>query len=88
MAHKYISHPSKSLCLLLILPPLSFSSGLDGGIKMRPSSAELEAFGPEFKKRWGHEFKDKPDKPVLGHAIVSMYVFPLLHTGSGGQIVD
>ncbi|EIM87865.1 alcohol oxidase-like protein [Stereum hirsutum FP-91666 SS1] len=49
-------------------------NGLDGGIKMRPSPAELEAFGPEFKKRWEQEFKDKPDKPVLGHAIVSMLV--------------
>ncbi|EIM87866.1 alcohol oxidase-like protein [Stereum hirsutum FP-91666 SS1] len=49
-------------------------NGIDGGVKMRPSPSELEAFGPEFKRRWDTEFVDKPDKPVLWMGIVSMLV--------------
>jgi alcohol oxidase len=32
---------------------------------MRPTAEELEAFGPEFRKRWDNYFLPRPDKPVL-----------------------
>ena len=40
-------------------------SGIDGGVKIRPTPEELEAWGPEFKKRWEEYFVPSPDKPVL-----------------------
>ena len=40
-------------------------SGIDGGVKMRPTPEELEAFGPEFAPRWKEYFLPRPDKPVL-----------------------
>lgn len=63
-------------------------SGIDGGVKMRPSPAELEAFGPEFKKRWDEEFVDKPDKPVLWMGVVSMYVHQSGLATSSAQLMN
>ncbi|VDC02039.1 unnamed protein product [Peniophora sp. CBMAI 1063] len=40
-------------------------NGIDGGVKMRPTPEELEAFGPEFAPRWKEYFLPRPDKPVL-----------------------
>jgi alcohol oxidase len=42
-----------------------FCSGVDAGIKYRPTPAELEEIGPDFKKRWEEYFANKGDKPVI-----------------------
>jgi len=41
------------------------SSGVDAGIKYRPSPEELQQMGPEFRTRWNEHFVDAPDKPVI-----------------------
>ncbi|TFY67269.1 hypothetical protein EVG20_g4001 [Dentipellis fragilis] len=50
-------------------------NGIDGGVKMRPTSAEeLAEFGPEFKERWDSYFERAPDKPVLWMGAVGVLV--------------
>nr|ALJ82900.1 alcohol oxidase [Irpex lacteus] len=49
-------------------------NGVDGGIKYRPSAAELEAIGPDFKKRWDEYFVGKDDKPVLWMCQLSLFL--------------
>ena len=41
------------------------SSGIDAGIKMRPTPAELKAMGKPFEERWKTYFENAPDKPVI-----------------------
>ena len=55
-----------SLCygFLFFLIRYSFS-GIDSGIKMRPSAEELAAMSPEFDQRWSSYFANAPDKPVM-----------------------
>ena len=40
-------------------------SGVDGGMKFRPSPQELRTIGPEFTERWKTFFTCAPDKPLL-----------------------
>lgn len=44
---------------------LMASNGIDVGIKLRPTTEELKAIGPDFQQRWETFFEDAPDKPVL-----------------------
>ena len=46
-------------------------SGIDGGIKMRPSLDDLQMLGPEFGSIWQKFFVPAPDKPVLVLLIVA-----------------
>ena len=50
------------------------TSGIDAAGKLRPSSEELKAIGPEFRERWETFFKEVPDKPVVWFGAVSEYV--------------
>ncbi|KAI0065693.1 alcohol oxidase-like protein [Artomyces pyxidatus] len=49
-------------------------NSIDFGFKMRPTPAELEAFGPVFRHRWESYFAGKPDKPVLWVGACAMLV--------------
>ena len=44
---------------------LCFYSGLDAGIKLRPSEDELHELGPDFQSRWKDYFANQPDKPIV-----------------------
>jgi hypothetical protein len=41
------------------------NSGVDAGIKLRPTNEELSSMSPEFSHRWSTFFKNAPDKPVI-----------------------
>jgi hypothetical protein len=42
-----------------------FHSGLDAGVKLRPTAQELEELGSQFKEQWAEYFANAPDKPVI-----------------------
>ena len=41
------------------------NSGVDAGIKLRPTNEELASMSPEFSDRWSTFFANAPDKPVV-----------------------
>ena len=41
------------------------NSGIDAGIKLRPTNEELSSMSPEFSHRWSTYFANAPDKPVM-----------------------
>lgn len=51
------------------------TNGIDAGVKVRPTEAELKEFEswptPHFKSGWESYFKNKPDKPVMHYSIIS-----------------
>lgn len=51
------------------------TNGIDAGVKIRPTEAELKQFEswphPQFNEGWKSYFKDKPDKPVMHYSIIS-----------------
>lgn len=51
-------------------------SGIDAGIKFRPTLEELKAIGPDFTTRWENYFANAPDKPVLWMGPISACVSP------------
>ena len=48
-------------CALITLQ----NSGVDAGIKMRPTNEELSSMSSEFGHRWSTYFANAPDKPVV-----------------------
>lgn len=66
LAHKYV-HP-----FLKLTASDGGLSGLDAGIKLRPSEEDLKELGPEFEQRWKEYFADKPDKPIMFMCPLSM----------------
>jgi len=38
---------------------------VDAAIKFRPTEAEVEDIGPEFRERWNEFYADKADKPLF-----------------------
>jgi len=50
------------------------NNGVDGGIKLRPTEAELKTLSPTFDERWKTYYADKPDKPVMIIATMAAYV--------------
>ncbi|RFU26016.1 hypothetical protein B7463_g10327, partial [Scytalidium lignicola] len=46
-------------------------NSMDASGKFRPTEAEVEALGPEFKKAWDKDFKNKPDRPLM---IIALYL--------------
>ncbi|KAJ3951652.1 hypothetical protein N0V92_011930 [Colletotrichum tropicale] len=40
-------------------------NGHDASSKLRPSSADIAALGPEFQKVWDRDFKDSPNRPLM-----------------------
>lgn len=39
-------------------------SGIDAGIRLRPTEKELPSLGPEFKQFWDDVMVPNPDKPL------------------------
>ncbi|KAI0643099.1 alcohol oxidase-like protein [Trametes meyenii] len=48
------------------------TNGLEAGIKIRPSKADLDIIGDDFRKRWLDYYVPAPDKPVLWIAAMSL----------------
>jgi alcohol oxidase len=46
------------------------TNAMDAQGKFRPTEAEVEHLGPEFKKAWDRDFKDVPDRPLM---ILALY---------------
>lgn len=46
------------------------TNAMDAQGKFRPTEAEVEALGPEFKKAWDRDFKNAPDRPLM---ILALY---------------
>jgi alcohol oxidase len=49
------------------------TNAMDAQGKFRPTEAEVEALGPEFKKAWDRDFKDVPDRPLMILALYCWY---------------
>ena len=60
---------SKSVSVVFHLPAAFAdslqNSGIDSGIKLRPTNEELLSMSPEFNHRWSTYFANAPDKPVV-----------------------
>ena len=41
------------------------NSGVDAGIKLRPTNEDLSSMSPEFDRRWRSFFANAKDKPVM-----------------------
>ncbi|KAI1344479.1 GMC oxidoreductase [Xylariaceae sp. FL0016] len=39
--------------------------------KLRPTEADVDALGPEFKQMWEKDFKDKPNRPLILMALLN-----------------
>lgn len=39
--------------------------------KFRPTEAEVDALGPEFRKAWDKGWKNAPDRPLM---IIALYL--------------
>lgn len=48
------------------------TNGMDAQGKFRPTEAEVEALGPEFKKAWDRDFKNVSDRPLM---ILALYTW-------------
>lgn len=48
------------------------TNGMDAQGKFRPTEAEVEALGPEFKKAWDRDFRKVPDRPLM---ILALYTW-------------
>lgn len=54
--------------------PILGWNGIDVSSKLRPTEAEIDEMGPEFRKLWDRDFKDEPDKPLMLMAAVSAFL--------------
>lgn len=50
------------------------TNGMDAQGKFRPTEKEVDALGPEFRKAWDRDFKDRPDRPLMILALYTWYV--------------
>lgn len=46
-------------------------NSMDASGKFRPTEAEVEALGPDFKEAWDRDFRDAPNRPLM---IIAMYL--------------
>lgn len=46
-------------------------NAIDISSKLRPTDAEAEALGPEFKAAWDRDFKNAPNRPLMLTGLVS-----------------
>lgn len=44
---------------------------MDAEGKFRPTEAEVDALGPEFRKAWDKDWKNVPDRPLM---IIALYL--------------
>jgi hypothetical protein len=49
-------------------------SGVEAGVKFRPTEAELKVLGPGFRSRWESFYENQPDKPIGMLVSVAGYV--------------
>lgn len=42
--------------------------------KTRPTDAEIDALGPAFRAMWDKDFKDYPERPLMLHGMLGMFV--------------
>ncbi|PKS05176.1 hypothetical protein jhhlp_008544 [Lomentospora prolificans] len=49
-------------------------NAIDISSKLRPTEAEAEALGPEFKAAWDRDFKNAPNRPVMLTGLVSCFL--------------
>ena len=47
------------------------TNAMDAQGKVRPTEAEVDALGPDFRAAWDRDFKDRPDRPLM---ILAMYL--------------
>ncbi|KAI1333326.1 GMC oxidoreductase [Xylariaceae sp. FL0255] len=47
---------------------------IDVAAKVRPTDEEVIALGPEFRKAWDRDFKDKPNRPLMLMALLNAHV--------------
>lgn len=68
--------PSPLLCLCCTYGLLKYwhFSGVEAGVKFRPTEAELKVLGPCFKSRWESFYETQPDKPIGMLVSVAGYV--------------
>ncbi|KAI0597030.1 alcohol oxidase-like protein [Biscogniauxia sp. FL1348] len=48
-------------------------NGFDASGKLRPTEAEVDALGPEFRKVWDRDYRDIPSKPLAAIMMLSGY---------------
>jgi alcohol oxidase len=46
-------------------------SGINAGIKMRPSQEDLKELGQEFEQTWKGFYAPAPDKPLIIMSIIT-----------------
>ena len=46
--------------------PMLGWNGMDVTVKLRPTEAEVAELGPTFRKAWDKDFKNIPNKPLVG----------------------
>lgn len=46
------------------------TNAMDAQAKARPTEADVDALGPEFRKAWDRDFKDAPNRPLM---ILALY---------------
>lgn len=63
------------------------NSGLDAGIKLRPTVEELEELGSQFKNQWADYFANTPDKPVIWVGPISACVTGFYHASRKTLII-
>jgi alcohol oxidase len=49
-------------------------NAIDACSKLRPSEAEVDAMGPQFREHWNKDFKDRPSRPVMLCGVVSSFL--------------
>ncbi|KAK7750687.1 hypothetical protein SLS62_007387 [Diatrype stigma] len=54
-------------------PKLGWNS-IDVMSKIRPTEAEVDALGPEFRAAWDRDFKDAPNRPLMLIAMVNSFL--------------
>ncbi|KAG6826163.1 hypothetical protein H0H92_000913 [Tricholoma furcatifolium] len=54
--------------------PLSVISGLDAGIRLRPTEKDLKDLGPDFEETWKNYFENAPDKPIMFLGTLAAFV--------------
>ncbi|EMC91126.1 hypothetical protein BAUCODRAFT_79805 [Baudoinia panamericana UAMH 10762] len=47
------------------------TNAMDASGKFRPTEEDVDALGPEFRKKWDADFKNAPDRPLM---IMAMYL--------------
>ncbi|KAG5914909.1 hypothetical protein E4U42_000263 [Claviceps africana] len=52
--------------------PILGWNGVDVAAKLRPTEAEVAELGPDFQRVWDRDFRDRPDRPLMLLAVLSM----------------